>query len=229
MATLTELEVEVAEQIGSINVTDDQTKIRRYLNRAVEQVLLETHCYVLEGTVTPGAADNYTVAATYLDIIDASFTSSSQNYELERMTPAEIRRMRRASSGLTTSGPTRFYALAGANLMMFYPQPGAADTLSLLYVPQPTAMSSGSHDPSNATYGGVPAQMHDMIVLYACWWLAMYDDDSSSQMGRDYKALYDIRLREERRRLERKGGHTSPRFRAGPRRFVPRDPSADIR
>lgn len=227
MATLTELQTTVVRQIGSINATDDATEINKYLNRGVRYVLRNTHCYQTEVTVTPGAADNYTLASTILDIVDASFTSNSENYELERRTPAEIRRMRRASA--STDGPTRYYALAGANLMMFYPQPGASDTLSLLQVPAPTAMSSGSHDPSNATYGGIPEDYHDLIELYACWQLAMVDDDSSSQMGRDYKALLDLGIAAARREIERRGGHRSPRFTPGRRRFVPRHPSADVR
>ena len=229
MATLSELQVEVAEQIGSIDATNDATKINRYLNRGVRHVLRHTHCYAAEGTVTPGAADNYQLASTYLDIIDASFTQNSEHWELERVSPEQLRRLRRNGSAVSTSGPTRYYALAGSNLMMFYPQPGASDTLSLLYVPAPTAMSSGSHDPSNATYGGVPEDYHELIVLYACWWLAMYDDDQSSQYGRDYKALLDLGINQAKRELERKGGHKSPRFKVGPRRFVARDPSTDLR
>lgn len=226
MATLTQLETEVVEQIGSINATDDQTKIRRYLNDGVRYVLRNTHCYQTEVTVTPGAADNYTVASTILDIVDASFSTSSDTFSLERVSPEEIRAKRRSGDS-TSGGPTRYYALAGANLMMFYPQPGASDTLSLLNVPAPTAMSSDSHDPSNATYGGIPVDYHSLIVLYACWWLAMYDDDSSSQNGRDYKALLDLGVAQAKREIERKGGHKSPRFKVGRRRFVPRSPSAD--
>lgn len=227
MSTFAELKTEVCEQIGSINTTDDDTKLARYLNRGVRHVLRHTHCYQVETSVTPGAADNYTLAASLLDIVDASFTASAQNYELERVTPREIRRMRRASAS-TASGPTRYYALAGANLLMFYPQPGAADTLSLLNVPAPTAMSSGSHDPSNATYGGIPSEFHEALEFYACFRGASYDDDESSSQGQRYYELFRERISQIRKGGLLKGGRSLPRARVGRQAFSPRDPSTDF-
>lgn len=216
MSTLAELQVEVAEQIGSINVTDDATKINRYLNRGVRHVLRNTKCFVASTTATPGASANYSLAAGVLEVVDMYFTVGNDAALLTRVSVPEINQMR-AYSG-SAVGPASYYALAGNNLVMFYPTPAAADVLTMIYVPAPTAMSSASHDPSNATYGGVPEDYHELIALYACWWLAMYDDDASSQNGRDYKALLDIGLNRAKRELAEKGGTVQAGMVRGPLR-----------
>ena len=215
MATLSEMKAELVEQIGSIDATTDATKINRYLNRGVRHVLRHTKCYQTSQTVAPGANANYSLPSTVLSIVDMYFTVGNESQLLDRVTVPEINRMRAMSA--STGSPASHYALAGASTVMFWPTPSATDSLTMIYVPAPTALSGASDDPSSASLGGIPVDYHELIVLYACWMLAMYDDDQSSQYGRDYKALLDLGLKQAERELAEKGGDIQPRSVLGPR------------
>lgn len=228
MSTLAELQTEVAEEIGSINTTDDVTKINRELNRGVRRVLRQPpYVYVTSQTVTPGANADYTIAASILVIVEAYFTASGSNYDIERVSLADIIRLRKATSA--AAGPARYYALVGSNKLAFYPTPGAADTLTVYYVPVPTAMSTSGHDPSDATYGGIPVDYHDLIARYAMARLASFDDDASSAQGSRYWQEFNTGLAEMKRELHRRGGRRLPRARLNTRRVFPSDPSIPVR
>jgi hypothetical protein len=224
MATLGELTTEVAEEIGSIDATADQTKIWRFLNRGARDFLRRTHCYVESDTFTPSAAANYSLDSTALVIIDMYWTNAS--YSLERVSVAEILRIRR--SGLTGSSFPRRYAFQHP-LVMFDIAPSGAQTLTCVNVPAPTAMSNSSHAPSDATYGGIPVDYHDALAYYAEWHLASFDDDSSSAQGTRYKEWYMERVKTCRQELRERGGRRQARARVGgSRRYVPSDNSADV-
>ena len=229
MSTLAELQTEVAAEIGSINATDDATAINRELNRGVRRILRQPpYVYMTSQTVTPGATADYTIAATILLITEAYFTQSGTDYDLERVSLADILLLRKAST--TAAGPTRYYALVGANKLAFYPTPGAADTLTMYYVPVPTAMSTGSHDPSTATYGAIPVDYHDLISRYAMARLASFDDDASSAQGSRYWQEFNDGLKEMKRELHRLGGRKLPRARLkAHRNYLPSDPSVGLR
>lgn len=223
MSTLAELQAEVAEEIGSINATDDATKINRFLNRGVRDFLKKTRCYVQSETLDPGTDEDYPLDSSVLSIIDMYVTGAVR--PLERVSVAEIHRRRRVGS--STSGEPRFYAFQNP-LVMFDTAPSAAATLTLVNVPAPTAMSSASHDPSDATYGGIPVDYHDAIALYAEWKLASYDDDSSSAQGTRYRDLYKERVKEARKEFRLMGGLRQPRARLATRRIGRDVPSRDI-
>ncbi len=224
MSTLAELEVEVASEIGSINATDDQTALRRELNRGVRDILRRTHCFVESETFTPGANKNYTLDTTVLEVLDMYFTGATSS--LDRVTVAEIHRLRRASSSSTSSYPRRY---AWQNpLILFEYAPGAADTLTVVNVPSPTVMSSAAHDPATATYGGVPVDYHWLIARYAMRFLASFSDDASSAQGSHYWEEYLSGISDMRRELPRKGGARVMRATLGRgRTYVPADRSAD--
>ncbi|MCR4340858.1 MAG: hypothetical protein NUW01_13340 [Gemmatimonadaceae bacterium] len=228
MSTLTELEVEVASEIGSINATDDQTAIRRELNRGVRRILRQPpYVYLTSQTVTPGANADYTIATSILLITDLYVTAGSVDYPLEKTSLADIIRLRQASA--SSAGPARYYAQVGSNKLAFYPTPAAADTMTVYYVPVPTAMSTSSHDPSDATYGGIPVDYHDLIARYAMARLASFDDDASSAQGSRYWEEFNSGLAQMRRELNRHGGRRLPRARLSNRRIFPSDPSIVIR
>lgn len=216
MATLGELTTEVAEEIGSIDATTDQTKIWRFLNRGARDFLRRTRCYVESETFTPGANLNYTLDATILDVVDMYFTG--QSAPLERVAVAEIHRIRRGAVSVGNASP-RFYAFQHP-LVMFDVAPSASATLTCVNVPAPTAASNGSHDFSTNTYGGIPVDYHDAIAYYAEWHLASYDDDQSSSQGTRYREWYMDRVKDCRRELVQRGGPL-PLARSGRRRFAP--------
>lgn len=224
MSTLAELTTEVAEEIGSIDATADQTKIWRFLNRGVRDFLRRTHCFVQSETFTPGANLNYTLDATILAVIDMYFTNAT--YPLERVSVQDIHRARRASTA-GSSYPRR-YAFQHP-LVLFDIAPGASDTLTVVNVPAPTPMSTGTHDPSDTTYGGVPVDYHDALAYYAEWHLGSFDDDNSSSQGTRYREWYLDRVKSCVQEMRERGGRRQPRSVVSPRRrLIPADNSADF-
>lgn len=226
MATLATFRTNVASILGLDNSTNgDQSLIDTYVNEGVLEVLKNTGCYVASSALSGVSTADYTLPTAALELRDLYLTSSGTDYLLERASMDEILRMRRFTP--SASGPTRYYALAGHNLLMFYPTPAATDSFTLYYVPYPTALSNSAHTPSNSAYGGVPDENHNVIEFYALFRLADYDDDSTSQMGERYYALYRQGVADMRRHLSKKGGYRLARARVNPRRShrVPSDPS----
>ena len=202
--TLTQVRTNVSAILGLDNsTTGDQPQIDFYANEAVRKTLMDTRCYVTSATITPGATADYTLTTSALEVIEIYGTSDSQNYSLERRSVAEIIQRRQAS---TSAGPTRYYAMTGNNLFMWYPTPSATDTFTLYYVPQPTEMATGANDLSVTTYGGVPTSIFDCVENYVLWKMADLDDDASSSMGEKYRALYEDAIRKARKHLRDRGG-----------------------
>jgi hypothetical protein len=229
MSTLADFRTNVAAVLGLENTSGgDQPLIDKWLNQAVRDILLKTHTRVTSTSVTPGAADDYTLATTVLAILEMYFTTSGQKVPLEPASMSEIIRRRRGSP--TAPSPARLYHLAGHDTLMFYPRPAAADSLTMYYVPRPTAMSSGTDDPSTNTWGGIPVEYHEAIEFYALWRGADYDDDASSQVGIAYQAQYEKKLVEIRKAMRRKGGTRLAPAVVGRRRtrMEPTVPSQDI-
>lgn len=137
--------------------------------------------------------------------------------------------MRRGSPA--APAPTRYYALAGHDTIMFYPTPGTADELTLYYVPKPSEMSTGTDDPSLDSFGGIPSEWHKAIELYALAEGADYSDDGSSGIGAAYSVRYEDFIRKMRGDLRRRGGTRLAPAIPNPRRsrsLTPSNPSQDL-
>jgi len=207
----------VASELGLDNTAAgaDQLLIDQWLNQAVRDVLLRTHCYVTSTTqaLVAGTTD-YQLPATTLAIIDINGPTTGNRFEY--MTPEDIFELRRRNIGLT--GATRAYAVLGSNLLMMYPTPSAAETLTVYIVPKPTEMTTGANDPATSTYGLIPTEFHRALELYAFAKGASFDDDESSKMGQSYEQQYEQFLaRIIRPAVNRKGGSKMPRARIGGR------------
>lgn len=194
---------------------NDKTELDQKLNEGILDILRRTRCYQTFGTEALVAGTwQYTMDTTALTMIKVYTTSGSSSSQMEQVTPAELIDLQTSST--LQSSPVSRYAIAGASTLLVYPTPASADTLNLLYVPRPTAMSAAGNDPSTATYGGIPAEWHYGIELYALWKMADSTDDASSAQGERYRTMYegdDGRggfLRQIRAEINRKGG--------GPRR-----------
>jgi hypothetical protein len=204
----------------------DDTVLAYELNDAVRQFLLDTHCNVNRSETTIAAeTDDSEIATSVMLILDIQVTSGSVVGLPERTTPAEILRMRRSSTGSTGA---RYYALQGNDLLMWYPALAVGDVVLTYYVPLPTEMSSGSHDPATETYGGIPVAYHPALIEYAKWKMADYDDDGSSQMGVVYQAEYERLVRKYRKAMRGKGGRSLGRAVVGRRPLLPSVPSQDV-
>lgn len=217
----------------SLNTTSsgaEEVLLDRWLNEGVVDVLLQTRCKVDCGDLTTTADEwKYTTPTAILALLDITYqsASSSNTSGLERVTPAEILRLRE-QAGSDSGGPPRYYALAGNDLLMLHPTPATVDTISILYVPRPSALSATANDPSSDTYGGVPAEYHKAIEYYALWQAGDYDDDNTSNWGLGYRQTYMELIAQFRKAMRRKGGRSLGRARVGRRPLRPHDNSQDI-
>lgn len=176
--------------IGS-SPTADQTLMIRWVNEGIADVVSRTKCNVATAdcTLTPGAYDyNLDTAILALDECYNRDAQQDNYYRLSRVAPEQIINFR-VGTQWTDSPPVRWYALSGANLLMLYPTPVAADILTFYYVPRPTALAASS-DVTNA----IPAEWQKAVEYYACWQAGKYMNDSPSQNGGLFMALYEKEL-----------------------------------
>ena len=196
MATLSTLQSDVAGVLGldfdsGTPTNGDGPRLLGWANDAVIDVLKRTHCYVTSEqiTLTPNVSD-YDLQSTNTEILaieDIYMTSGGANFKMRRMSTTDLINERMYQ--LVTAPITR-YALAGGNLLMFYPAPLQADKVTIYYIPRPTALASGTDDPSSVTLGGIPSEYHYGLELYMMWKAADAFDDESSSSGESYRRMY---------------------------------------
>lgn len=237
---LADLRSGVAGKIGlDNNAATEQPYIDKWVNQARDRVLMDTGCYVTAESLAvssltqvsslSGAIVDYTIPTEALEIVDlyiVSSASSIPNVAVDRVSVPDLIEKRRIS--LPTGSPSQFYALGGANLLMFWPLPASTDVIELYYIPVPTDLSSDTHDPSTTTYGGIPKQLHKAIEFWACAEAADEDDDQSSAQGERYRQLYMAELTRYHKFLRKRGGIRNQRAvvndtRRRPRRFHSND------
>ena len=225
MTTLATFRTNVSSIIGLDNTAGgaDQSLVDGWVNEAYLTLTRDTRSKVSIATftLTSGSAD-YTMDTEVLSIIDVYVTSTSVDYSLTRIAVDDLLTYRRNGATVQAS-PARYYAYTGGNLLMFYPTPNAADTITVYYVDRPTALSASSDSPSD-----VPAEYHPLIEWYALWRAADYDDDESSKQGDRYRQWYVEGLGKMRRDLNLKGGKLPPaRIPGVGGRLLPHDNSTD--
>lgn len=216
MATLADLRTRVTSKLGLDNTASgaEQLLVDSWLNEGVVEILLRTHCTVETGEMTTTAnVWSYQLSTSILAIRDVWREESTGAINpVIRVSEQEILDLHRATSSSDASYLR--YATTGANLLLLYPTPSATYTIDLLYVPRPTAMSSGTHDPSTLTYGRIPTEFHKAIEYYALWQGAEYDENQGSQGGERYRTLYENYLAAIiRPAMRRKGGVELPQVR----------------
>jgi hypothetical protein len=193
MSTLATLEGNVAGALGldwdsSSPTAGDGPRLLGWANDAVIDMLRRTHCYVSSATLTMTAnTGDYRLDSSILAIEDIYMTSSGTNYKVKRITTTEMLDLRLYNS---SSSIMQLYALSGVDMLMVYPLPLQADTLTIYYVPKPTALANASDDPSNGTLGGIPTEYHYGLELYMMWKAADATDDDGSQNGETYRRMY---------------------------------------
>lgn len=216
MATLANFRNVVARKTGMDNTasSDEQALIDEWVNQAVTQVLLDTHCKVSKSTMalTAGQGD-YDLDT---DILQITRLVDSNNREME---PVQVHEMHRLRGSAQSSAATK-YAVEGSNLLMVYPTPAAADVLTVYYLQRPLTLANASDTPSE-----VPAEFHKLIELWTLWQAGDYIDDISSHMGMDYYATYQREMISKRRYVTLKGGVRMAPARVGRRASVSSDNS----
>jgi hypothetical protein len=221
MANFAQLKAKVTRKLGLDSTTgsDEQNMVGEHLNEAVLDVLLETHLRVSVGTATLAANESdYELDADILAID----TVLAGTVPMVRMSPDQILDLRRGSA--TSSSGVMRYAVSGSNLLMVWPTPSSASTLTIYFVPKPTAMSADTHDPSESTYGGIPVEHHKGLELYALWQGADYDNNPKADAYYGQYTAWQAKIRKAR---VHKGGTKLPRGRLARRRSLSADPSSD--
>lgn len=151
-------------------------------------MLRRTHCYISEATLTMTAGvGDYTLDSAILAIEDVFLTSGGSNFRVRRMSTTDLINLRMFQ---VTTAPTQMYSMNGTNMIMFYPTPSQADTITVYYVPRPTALANASDDPSSASLGGIPSEFHYGLELYMMWKAGDAFDDESSSSGESYRRMY---------------------------------------
>lgn len=223
MATLADFRTRVSAKLGLDNTTSgDQGLIDSWVNEGVVDVVLRSRCKVSRADLALTAGSNdYSIDTDILRVLEMTIASGTQTYSMERKTVDEILRLRKAGPG---TSPARFYAVAGSNMLMVYPTPGANEEITMYYVARPTTLATGSDSPND-----IPSEYHKLVEWYALSEGADYDDDTSSGQGSMYLAKYEAGLARLKKSIVLKGGTRLAPARPGRRRMplVPDDPSVD--
>jgi hypothetical protein len=168
----------------------DKAELDVKLNDAVVDVLRRTRCYVASTTISLSAGtSDYTLSTSILSILTMYGSAGGTNFRLEQVSPQMITDLQTADA--TTSTSSFYYSVIGANLLSVWPTPVSSGTLTVRYVPRPTALSGASDDPSSASLGGIPSEYHYALELYALWKMADSNDDQSSSQGERYRVAYE--------------------------------------
>lgn len=200
------------------NATTDRDLIDSWINEGVVEVLRRTHCFVrcIDLTMT---ADQWKYDLPSSIIAVKAVWRDGETDPMMRVSPEELIEYRRAN-GAATDATTLRWALAGANLFMLWPTPSSAIEINMLYVPMATAMTATSHDPSNATYGGIPTEYHKGIELWALINASDHEHEGRTQSGMRYLQEFEQYIARINSAVNRKGGRM-PAVRIGRRPTVP--------
>lgn len=220
--TLSDFKTAISSIVG-LDATADATLMTNWVNEGYVNVVKRTHCNVLcaDMDLTSGTW-KYTWAGTILAVVDAWLDSGDLNYRMQRKSVPELVDFQVGSG--SAAAPSRYYATAGSNLIMFYPTPSTGETFHILYVPRPTALSAAGDAPDD-----VPAEFHWVIEQYALSRAADFDDDSSSGMGSFYLQKYEQGIAQMKQANAVMGGsRLAPYIPGRRRRIVPSVPSQDI-
>lgn len=185
--------------------TADRTFLTRVANRAVREVLLDTRPYVVAGTITLTSGQTEyqleTALGSNILSLEGYVQTSDAVRSLTVVTEQELLERRQQSPA---GGPARRFTLVGNNLLIVDPEPGDGETWTVYYVPYPTEMSSGSHDPSNTTYGGIPAELHRCLEAYML--MEAYERLHDQEVAEIWRVRYDKEVHLARKRLRRRAG-----------------------
>jgi hypothetical protein len=180
------------------------------LNQAVVDVLLRTRCYVDIGNqvLTAGEAKYRTNNAILL-VLNAEMVGGRRDLEVVQIDELQDR----ARSVTYQDLP---YMIAGqGNLLMVFPPPASGSTIQYTFVPRPSEMTDDAHDPSNATYGGIPEEIHRALEYYTLWQAAEYDEKTSAQNAEYFQTQYERELIMARKHVRGKFGRRMPRVKIG--------------
>jgi len=210
--------------------TGDLQLIDGWVNDAVEQFLRETKLNVATASlaVTAGTAD-YTLDTDILAMQALWYApTDGQSALMIPLSPEALTQRRLFDTGEST--PPRYYALAGANTLMLWPNPTTStETLHILYVPRPVALAATADNPATSANGNVPAEYHTILEAYAKWKACEAEEHKPSENGAVFQREWQAGVAQVRGDIKKKAGMNVPTVRLGWPRYVPASPGVDIR
>lgn len=192
--------------------SEEQLLMVDWANKAVQDVLIQTHCRVEIGDISVAANVEDLRLDDEILALDER-TISANTVKLNLVSPEEIFDLRRAS-GIATSPDVTRLSFQG-DLLLIWPKPTSAATIRVVFVQKPTPMTNDAHDTAVAPYGSIPAYAEDALLSYMLWRGARYDERRAPHTPNDYKEMYKQDLAEVRRRMRRMGGRTNLQIKVG--------------
>lgn len=218
MATLASIRTYAKANMGLAQgaATAEEALIDEWANDAVLDFLVRTHCHVncLDLAVT-SAEYKYDLPTEILAIKEVFRDSDGE--PLIPVTPEEIIDFRRSTVASGEDTTRTRYAVLGMNMLVLWPTPTTAYTLDIWYVPRPTAMSTGTDDPSTAALGKIPSEFHRALEFYVLAKAAEYTNDKPSGQGQSYWAQYEQFIHRTALPAQNRMGGRLPRARVGVR------------
>ena len=208
----------------------DLTLIDGWVNDGVVQFLRETKMNVSLASLAVTADEGtYTLDTDILAMQALWYApADSQSALMEPLAPETLIQRRLFETGENT--PPRYYALAGANTIMLWPTPSdGTETLHILYVPRPAALSTTADSPAATANGGIPEEYHPILEAYAKWKACEAEEHKPSEAGAVFMREWQAGVAQARGDVKRKAGVTVPSVRLGRPRRVPASPGVDVR
>lgn len=220
----------ISGAIGLSNIASstEQGLIDGWVNEGVVDFLRRTkmHTRLASMALTAGQY-SYELDTDILAMKDLWIDpSSGTSALLEPKNASDILYMRTLVS--SPAFPTMYYSLEGANMLLLHPAPSSsADTLHILYVPRPAAMSVTADTPSATANGGIPAEFHPALESYAKWKAAEHADRQDAQK---FQQDYQIGVIEAMKSTTTKAGVRLSGIKWGKRNqsVIPSTPGTDV-
>lgn len=194
------------QDIAAYNETD---MVTLWLNRGVIDLLSRTRCVVrCTHLTTIAGEDEYMLDHSIMALVDVDNGQTRKRRRDEIDVPG--------------------FTLIRADVLRIVPAPSEAGEIQIWGVARPNPMTDPADNLGNDSFGGIPDEWQDAVILYALWHCADYDDDSSSGTGEKYRAQYEGqdgrggRLQEIRREVNKRGTARLPYMRQNVRQLSPR-------
>jgi hypothetical protein len=224
---LGEFRTRIARVTGmSLAATGDLALMDGWVNEGVVQFLKETklHTRLASLSVTSGQED-YILDTDILAMQGLWYEpdGTSNRRLLQAISPEAMFEMRLPQA--TDTHQVAYYSLSGAHTLMLHPAPNNdLDSLHILYVPRPAAMSTTADTPSATANGAIPEEYHHLIESYAKWKAGSAEEHKASDNGLQFQAEFERGVAKVRSEMARKAGTVMPSVRIGRsdwRRYAP--------
>ena len=219
-STFADLQTQVFAKLR-LDSAADLAKVKDYINRAYAETCIETEALQTVGTMTlTSGVDTYTLPSDTVRIKQMTVTSGG--YTGRPLIPVSVEQILEWKASSVATGRVTHYTVMGLQQLIVYPAPSAADTVTVWYVKQPTALSGSSDVPA------LPEPYATRCLENgACYEAALFAKDPDAGA---YKAEFEMAKRLLRGHLRRLQGAGTMQFRVpGSKTLVPHDPATDIR